>query len=54
MLDKKDAKMLEVLQQRGRVSFKALAEECGMPESTVRVRIRRLERGGSSWATRRS
>src|SRR3990172_5656795 len=46
MLDRKDVRMLEVLQRRGRVSFKALAEECGMPESTVRVRIRRLEREG--------
>lgn len=45
-MDKKDATMLEVLQRRGRTSFKALAEECGMPESTVRVRVRRLEREG--------
>ncbi len=45
-MDKKDVRLLEVLQQKGRVSFKALAEECEMPESTVRVRVRRLERKG--------
>lgn len=45
-MDKKDAKILEVLQREGRISFKALADECDMPESTVRVRVRRLEREG--------
>lgn len=46
MISEKDRKILEVLQKRGRMSFRDIAKECGMAESTVRFRVKVLEKEG--------
>ncbi|AEH24030.1 Lrp/AsnC family transcriptional regulator [Pyrococcus yayanosii] len=46
MLDELDRGILQILQEDGRVSYAEIARKLGVPESTVRLRVRKLvERG---------
>lgn len=46
-LDEIDRQLIAVLQQDGRKSFKEIAEETGIPASSVRYRVQRLEESGT-------
>ena len=45
-IDETDAKILEVLQDNCKVSYSSISDTIGVPESTVRYRIERLEKRG--------
>jgi len=45
-LDETDVKILEVLQDNCKVSYSSVSDMVGVPESTVRYRIERLEKRG--------
>ncbi len=46
-LDEIDRQLIAVLQLDGRKSFKEIAEETGIPASSVRYRVQRLEESGT-------
>lgn len=46
MIDETDRKIIELLQEDGRLSNAALAEKVGLTTSTVYERVRKLERKG--------
>ncbi len=46
-LDDIDRQLIAVLQLDGRKSFKEIAEETGIPASSVRYRVQRLEESGT-------
>lgn len=46
-LDETDRKLIAILQQDGRRSFKDISEETGIPASSVRYRVQRLEESGT-------
>ncbi|HDI01631.1 MAG TPA: Lrp/AsnC family transcriptional regulator [Candidatus Bathyarchaeota archaeon] len=45
-LDEKDRRILEILMERGRATFRELARELGMSDVAIRKRVLRLERSG--------
>ncbi len=45
-LDDLDRKILHILQENGRMSYSGIARKLGVPESTVRLRIRKLQNSG--------
>ena len=46
-LDDIDRQLIAALQRNGRKSFKEIAEETGIPASSVRYRVQRLEESGT-------
>ncbi|GAA1321238.1 Lrp/AsnC family transcriptional regulator [Leucobacter albus] len=46
-LDDIDRRLIAILQQDGRRSFKDISEETGVPASSVRYRVQRLEETGT-------
>ncbi|MFD5224122.1 Lrp/AsnC family transcriptional regulator [Microbacterium sp. NPDC058342] len=46
-LDEIDRKLIAILQKDGRRSFKDISEETGIPASSVRYRVQRLEETGT-------
>ncbi len=46
-LDDIDRKLIAILQKDGRRSFKEISEETGVPASSVRYRVQRLEDSGT-------
>ena len=45
-IDENDVKILEMLQENCKVSYSSISDTLGVPESTVRYRIERLEKRG--------
>lgn len=43
-LDKKDKKIIELLQRNARISISEIARKTGIPRDSIKYRIRRLER----------
>ena len=46
MLDEKDLKILEILQENSKITMKELSRKIGSPITTTHSRVRRLEREG--------
>lgn len=46
-LDDIDRRLIAILQNDGRRSFKEISEETGIPASSVRYRVQRLEESGT-------
>lgn len=46
-LDEVDQAIIEHLRQDGRMPYRALAEELGLTQATVRARVKRLEESGT-------
>lgn len=46
-LDEIDRRLITILQKDGRRSFKDISEETGIPASSVRYRVQRLEESGT-------
>ena len=46
-LDEIDRKLIAILQKDGRRSFKDISEDTGIPASSVRYRVQRLEESGT-------
>ncbi|MDJ1371175.1 Lrp/AsnC family transcriptional regulator [Gulosibacter molinativorax] len=46
-LDEVDRQLIAILQKDGRRSFKEISEETGIPASSVRYRVQRLEESGT-------
>lgn len=46
MLDKKDLKILEILQENSKITMKELSRKIGSPITTTHSRVRRLEKEG--------